>query len=352
MHGSSGFASIPPAFRQHAANLANWFPEVLCALGAPGLEDQFHLGEPRYADSAGGRSLEVLLQPKAVKPTSLSHAQSRGQLMNSFDRLATDFEGLLSQMTAVSSCAGSSMPRASAGHGLTRTSMNQRMDAAAEELLQMTEMLASLGAQASCSAVGPCQSEHIPSSLKQMEEQKAGSSTQANGVNAERADEATSVPKTSLLQVPVSPLRQTASEPDIRILNGQEDEEEEGFQRQTTPVHTPGSVRGVQAQQGGDQLSQPGAGRSRSMVGKASDAKNQQASLRIEVHKVNLMPSNEPQSPKGIKAPRIWGKPASGSEAESRRAEDACSMQARIERKLASMFGKGKGKGIQKTPSV
>ncbi|CAJ1419803.1 unnamed protein product [Effrenium voratum] len=273
----SEFSSIPPAWRQSAANFANWFPEVLAILGAPDLEEQFLQGRVQVNESSAGKTLEVVL-PKKGQHSEAQLGSVKDQL-DRLDELASDFEQLAGQLQSLNAASlrgeiRPGLPAAEAcGAASSSGSMEARLDAATEQLLQLADMMKACP-PASCSDEGVANEK--PPLLKPAEVLQA------------------------IRSIPKSP----------RSARG----------------------RGGQAQQGGEQRNL-GAGRSR--ANKAAEWKTQ---LKIEVTKVREMPEGDPKSPKGKAPAQVWG--ASKAHAAASRCGDTpASMQARIEQKFTKMLG-------------
>ncbi|CAE7265503.1 MPK13 [Symbiodinium natans] len=133
------FAGIPPSLRQHARNLASWFPEVVAVLGAADLEDKFRQGAVHVREHEAGKTVEVVLPKKepSHQQVSVPAAAPRdlSQQMARLDRLAVDFESLAAQLRAVNAAqdAGASQACSSTMQPRSAPSVDNRLDAATEE---------------------------------------------------------------------------------------------------------------------------------------------------------------------------------------------------------------------------
>jgi len=277
------FAGIPPSLRQHARNLASWFPEVLTTLGAADLEDRFHQGQVNVREHEMGKTLEVVLPKKEPdKRQDPAPGSSLDQQIARLDRLASDFESLALQLQVVNSAtysstssSGSAPTVSGAPSGRCPTNVDARLDAATRELMQLSELIKAR----SPVEAAPCAAADAQPIGKQVEQHYA------------------------------EEVREGAR-PELR------------------------SARGGQAQQGGQSLH--GAGRSRN-TNKVPDWKSQ---LKIEVTKVKEMPEGDPKSPKGKAPAQVWGASKASAKPPSMwRCDTPTSMQARIEQKLTMMLG-------------
>lgn len=137
--GRGAPCALPPAYLQCASNLAKWLPEVLLLLGAPDLEENFQPARVNITDSSQGRAMEVTLErwpadmqgtgaswrspplastaqpasrssfppppiPRAASPSGFprfaEHHIERVPVMQSLERLATQYEELASRVSA------------------------------------------------------------------------------------------------------------------------------------------------------------------------------------------------------------------------------------------------------------
>lgn len=116
---------MPPEYRQYAASMAQWFPEVLLLLGAPDLEEHYQPAAARVLDDSNARTVEVVLQrnpsPARVAPSSLrpdlmaapfvsaaplpradaaaGYQPDEAQRAHSLQQLVVDYEVLAARMT-------------------------------------------------------------------------------------------------------------------------------------------------------------------------------------------------------------------------------------------------------------
>lgn len=153
------FSGIPPSLRQHARNLSNWFPEVVAVLGAADLEEKFRQGSVHVREHETGKTLEVVLPKKEtvhskVHADSVAHTAPRRDLSQQLvrlDRLAADFEVLTAQLKALNDSPnpGSGLApllapgarRSQACGSRTQPSVDDRLEAATAELVQLSDLL-------------------------------------------------------------------------------------------------------------------------------------------------------------------------------------------------------------------
>jgi len=316
MVGDSGkrpFSSLPPAFRQHAANVACWFPEVLMVLGAPDLEENFFPGQLKIWEQPCGKSVEVALHHRALPAASQAlsvRQQSHNQVLASLDRLAEDLEQYTGQLALLNGMSGSNSDlrqvRAS-----SRSSFNHRLDVVSDELLTLMEALALNAAEVVLQSHprGERQSS-VPAQGQDFQPPKPAQEADAC---TEEQNEVYQAPRSR----PIGMFRVKTS-PELAL------------PERLQELHE--SQRHALALRGQDAGSQNLAvERSRKLLG-------DKASLQIEVHKVRRLPVDEPQSPKMVKASQIWG--SSGANRRSQR-ETASpgTLQTRIQQKFVQRFG-------------
>lgn len=195
---------LPPEYRQYAASMAQWFPEVLLLLGAPDLEDHYQPTTARVVDGPQGRTVEVVLQrhPHESSP-SLSrpdpeplHARSPSvpvpmtsaptrhwpgdeQRPNGLHQLVADYEVLASQMaqmaqptpvcsmhtppcTAPTTSVPASPIRFAAPESTwpavsaqSQSDMFRRLDTLTEDVCQLAALTTQLQDRSTCSNVPP-----------------------------------------------------------------------------------------------------------------------------------------------------------------------------------------------------
>eukprot|EP00929_Paragymnodinium_shiwhaense_P120999 TRINITY_DN93103_c0_g1_i1.p1 TRINITY_DN93103_c0_g1~~TRINITY_DN93103_c0_g1_i1.p1 ORF type:complete len:364 (-),score=63.73 TRINITY_DN93103_c0_g1_i1:298-1332(-) len=148
-------ARQPYVLRQHALNVAKWFPEVLLSLGAPDLEEQFVLGAtgaPRLTAGPTGCALEVDLRPRPSVAKVFSAAEvlpkdpqpARSQdLLWSLEQHAGDLEFLAAYQSQELPACRQAAPSAT-------PSLLDRIGAATEELERLSQQLQLVA----CSAPG------------------------------------------------------------------------------------------------------------------------------------------------------------------------------------------------------
>lgn len=277
------FSGLPPALRQKAANLATWFPEVLAISGAPE-EENFSGAHLHVSESPTCKTLEVILPKKKQPQNPEALGQGVQERLERLDRLAADFESLASQLQTLNSAAMRLQREAE------ESSMGTRLDAATDELLNLTEIL----------KANPLKAAPLPNDLPN------------EGCSLPPA-EAESAKGPGTLHVAQAP-------------------------REARPSMSPRSARGRggQAQQGGWSQRNLGAGRSRANKAEWKDK------LKIEVTKVREMPQSDPKSPKGKAPAQVWGTTIPPQPLRRGDTLTPSSMQARIEQKLTMVLGQGR----------
>eukprot|EP00933_Yihiella_yeosuensis_P079698 TRINITY_DN9304_c0_g1_i1.p1 TRINITY_DN9304_c0_g1~~TRINITY_DN9304_c0_g1_i1.p1 ORF type:complete len:374 (+),score=60.35 TRINITY_DN9304_c0_g1_i1:62-1123(+) len=310
-----GFGSVPVEFRQHAANVSQWFPEVLMTLGAPDFEANYQPPQFSVRDSTCHRSMMVELQRHAFAAAAAQSQQvgkvlhRRRHVLDSLDRLAADIENLTLQLACLNTQNAS-----------TRTG-------------GCIDPQGGLEVAAASLPNAPCES--APSSPPARPESGGAAMPKA---------EPTLPGGCKVLR-----LHSTRSDSLLSTPNYREDQlvgctdDETRVQTTTHATKEPRTPRrGSQVQQGN---LQPGSGRSRVTPnqGKVTNWLSEKQLPNLTVTKVKKLPQNEPQSPKLVKRSQVWGITRSTSlRTKTDMDLSADAIQDRIEKKLTKMFGNPK----------
>jgi len=326
-------APLPAQYRVYAANIARWFPEVLLALGAPDLEDNFHPAPVRVIDDAQGRVLEVALQCRHA-PLQRNAAEAlrpgrREEVLESIDRLASDFEGLAAQLATVAHSqaevpAAGTMSMSPGCHQMSSSSSSRGPSemqatlpgAAVEDILALLSHYGismppgSLAVSASPAQTEPAQPAQVPS-VERTLPAATYVSTESNSMSAGR----------------VSALSKSCGAlPGVVVADGVAVQPRSmGSAEKTTPTR-----RSRQVRQGA---------RSRALPAKAAAWRNQRNSLKLSITKMQQLPE-EPVSPKFVNKPKVWGarmcQPEAGPNPKDRSID---AVKANLGNKLKKLFG-------------
>jgi len=349
-------SGLPPEYREHAANIARWFPEVLLTLGAPNLEESFLPLPARVVDRPQGRTLEVALrsrQTSAVSSTAPLHGlipqgmpqgampRGRQEVLQGLSGLAADFERLAAQLEQ--GPPGAVVPSQRPDEFLRRTAVHSRIDMVTEEVAQLTKQLLLASAQEAeleaLAPVAPAQAAVPPSRPSVLAEDQAAtavSSTAASTINVERSS------------MMVKARTKACGYSSDGTMGGRLCMYGQSAEKDNNP--TPHSARGDrQVRQGGS--AKDNMGRSRMLPAKAAAWRSERESLKIAITKVQQL-KQEPMSPKIVKRPKVWGNRGHGaSRPELFEDRSADAIKQRIERKLSQMFGESQGdRGMAQVP--
>lgn len=355
-------APLPAEYRQHAANVARWFPEVLLTLGAPGLEERCAPPKVHVAtDACGHHEIEVILEhrlPEAVavqtvpppRPLVPPVAGGPGDLLSMVSRL----EGLAADYEAL---AQASQGRAHSGHvdGGSRGSqgLSARIDVVAEGIATLSWQLQALQAirAPTRAGSGSCGDTEVIRALGDTVRPQEELTTQRSMHCRETCPVAAEATASALVgsqqtcrgQVPTS------------NPSGLRNEGRTG--KDLTPCTTPGSgSRG--GRQGRQGLPARQAGRSRAQPpDKAAAWRTERDSeMRISINKVPQM-VQEPASPKFVKRTKTWGGSAEDESTEpsalaSLQDRSAAAVKERIDKKLSLFFGSSQVQEPSPEPEV
>mmetsp|Transcript_19055 Transcript_19055/g.38495 ORF Transcript_19055/g.38495 Transcript_19055/m.38495 type:complete len:407 (-) Transcript_19055:212-1432(-) len=386
----------PPPIRQHLANIARWFPEVVLALGALDLEDRLSPTEARLIDTGLGCTLEVELDNSAIPPlqrvasppmatdprqqygavesvtcycptpdialaavgpiaSSWVGTQSRTQrglreqILDNIDQLAGDFEVLsvrLGSMPPMLQAQVASMQR-SASPLLVPAPPQAGVAVAASQ----RDVASRLHAVESgiIALVATLEQAHLACD--------APSGAYGNPVTA-GAGIAHDVPQARPPPMPVQVDDEVAVKrggPSRNLLGAQRSKSlDDGWLcspscagSSASPGNgrenpTPRSARGGQAHQGSVD---GGMGRSRTLGNTKATSFRSKQELTIAISKVQQLPQ-EPMSPKLVTKPKVWGPAgAMSSKTVSFQDNSAVAIKERMEKRLAEMFGKNRAAG-------